>query len=93
MRAFAVSSFGEVPAIHDSHMPDQDGTFLIRVSCAGLNPIDYKLVEDLTATSTYPFVVGVDFAGVLERVPPEESELRVGDRVLGIARTHGAYAE
>ena len=56
-------------------------------------PIDYKLLEKLTATSTYPFVMGVDFAGVVERVPTGERDLRSGDRVFGMARTHGAYAE
>ena len=62
MRAYAVRSFGEAPAIHDLPIPSANGAFLIRVKCAGVNPIDYKLVERLTATSTYPFVMGADFA-------------------------------
>ena len=93
MRAFAVRSFGETPAIHDLPIPDADSALLIRVRYAGVNPIDYKLLERLTATSTYPFVVGIDFAGVVERVPTGERELRTGDRIFGMARTHGAYAD
>jgi len=93
MHAFAVRNFGGAPAIHDLPIPAADGAFLIRVRYAGVNPIDYKLLERLTATSTYPFVMGIDFAGVVERVPTEEHELRTGDRIFGIARTHGAYAE
>jgi NADPH:quinone reductase-like Zn-dependent oxidoreductase len=93
MRAFAVRSFGEAPAIHDLPIPAADGAFLIGVRCAGVNPVDYKLVERLTATSTYPFVMGVDFAGVVERVPTGERDLRADDRIFGMARTHGAYAE
>jgi NADPH:quinone reductase len=93
MRAFAVRSFGEAPAIHDLPMPSANGAFLIRVRYAGVNPIDYKLLERLTATSIYPFVMGIDFAGVVERVPTGERELRTGDRIFGMARTHGAYAE
>jgi NADPH2:quinone reductase len=93
MRAFAVRSFGEAPAIHDLPIPDVDSALLIRVRYAGVNPIDYKLLERLTATSTYPFVMGIDFAGVVERVPTGERELRAGDRIFGMARTHGAYAE
>jgi NADPH2:quinone reductase len=93
MRAFAVRSFGEAPAIYDLPVPAADGAFLIRVTYAGVNPIDYKLLEWLTATSTYPFVMGIDFAGVVERVPSAEGELRVGDRVFGMARTRGAYAD
>ena len=93
MRAFTVQRFGEAPAIHDVPIPSADGAFLVRVRYAGVNPIDYKLLERLTATSTYPFVMGIDFAGVVERVPAGERDLHAGDRVFGMARTHGAYAE
>jgi NADPH:quinone reductase-like Zn-dependent oxidoreductase len=93
MRAFAVRSFGQTPAIHNLPIPAAEGAFLIRVRCAGVNPIDYKLVERLTAASTYPFVLGADFAGVVERVPAGERDFHVGDRIFGMARTHGSYAE
>jgi NADPH2:quinone reductase len=93
MRAFAVRSFGEAPAIHDLPIPAADGAFLIRVRYAGVNPVDYKLLEQLTATSTYPFVMGIDFAGVVERIPTGERDLHTGDRIFGMARSHGAYAE
>jgi NADPH2:quinone reductase len=93
MRAFAVRSFGEAPAIHDLQIPAAEGAYLIRVSYAGVNPIDYKLLERLTATSKYPFVMGLDFAGVVERAPTGERDLHTGDRIFGIARTHGSYAE
>jgi NADPH2:quinone reductase len=93
MRAFAVQRFAEAPAIHDLPIPAADGAFLIRVKYAGVNPIDYKLLERLTDSSPYPFVVGIDFAGVVERVPAGERDLHAGDRIFGMARTHGAYAE
>ena len=93
MRAFAVLSSGETPAVHDLSIPDADGAFLIRVSYAGVNPLDSNLLERLTATSTYPFVMGIDFAGVIERGAAGASDLQAGERVFGMARTHGAYAE
>jgi NADPH:quinone reductase len=93
MRAFAVRSFGEPPAILDLPIPAAEGSFLIRVKCAGVNPIDYKLVERLTAASTYPFVMGIDFAGVVERAPAGERDFRTGDRIFGMARKQGAYAD
>ena len=93
MRAFAVLRRGETPAIHDLPIPGADGAYLIRLRAAGVNPVDYKLVEGLTGSSPYPFVLGLDFAGVLERVPAGEGDLHPGDRVFGIARTHGSYAE
>jgi NADPH:quinone reductase len=83
MRAFAVQSFGKAPAIQDLPIPAADGAFLIRVKCAGVNPIDYKLVEQLTATSPYPFVMGIDFAGVVERVPSGGRDFHIGDRIFG----------
>lgn len=93
MRAFAVRRFGQAPAIHDLPIPSADGAFLIHVRYAGVNPIDYKLVDRLTAASTYPFVLGADFAGLIARVPAGERDFRTGDRVFGMARTHGAYAD
>jgi len=93
MRAFAVESLGQAPAIRDLPIPSAEGSFLIRVKSAGVNPLDYKLLERLTAASTYPFVMGIDFAGVVEVVPAGERDLHVGDRIFGMARTHGAYAE
>jgi NADPH:quinone reductase len=93
MRAFAVQTFGQAAAIHDLPIPSADGAFLIRVRYAGVNPIDYKLVERLTAASRYPFVLGADFAGVIERVPSGAHDFRIGDRIFGMARTHGAYAD
>jgi NADPH:quinone reductase len=93
MRAFAVQGFGKVPALQELPVPGADGAYLIRISCAGVNPLDYKLLGWLTATSKYPFVMGVDFAGTVERAPAAGNGLRAGDRVFGMARTHGAYAE
>lgn len=93
MRAFAVKASGDPPSLQDLPVPADDASFLIRVVCAGVNPIDYKLLDRLTAESRFPFVMGIDFAGVIERTPASESTLRRGDRVFGMARTHGAYAE
>jgi len=37
--------------------------------------------------------MGIDFAGVVERVPTGDSDFHPGDRLFGMARTHGSYAE
>jgi NADPH2:quinone reductase len=93
VRAYSVQHFGDAPAIADVPKPAAPDAYLVRVTYAGVNPVDYKSVERLTAKSSFPYVVGVDFAGVLERAPSNERELHAGDRVFGIARTHGTYAE
>ena len=73
MRAFAVGSFGEPASVHDLPVPTADGEVLIRVRFAGVNPLDNNVLGRLTAASSYPFVAGIDFAGVVERVPPGHS--------------------
>jgi NADPH:quinone reductase-like Zn-dependent oxidoreductase len=93
MRAFAVPRFGEPPSVLDLPVPAADGAFLVAVRFAGVNPLDNSLLGRLTADSSYPFVVGIDFAGVAERVPPGDHGVRAGDPVFGMARTHGSYAE
>jgi NADPH:quinone reductase-like Zn-dependent oxidoreductase len=93
MRAFAVRAFGEAPAIQYLPIPAAEGAFLIRVKYAGVNPIDYKVLDRLTAASSYPFVMGADFAGVVERVPAGERDFHAGDRIFGTAHAHGAYAD
>src|SRR5260370_2568550 len=93
MRAFAVRNFGEAPALYDLPIPSADSAFLIRVKYAGINPLDNILVERLTAASKYPFVLDIDFAGIVERAPEGELSLRTGERIFGMARTHGASAE
>ena len=93
MRAFALEHFGEAPGVRDLPIPETADAYLIRVRCAGVNPIDYMSLDHLTAAAKLPYVVGFDFAGVVERVPTGERDFAVGDRVCGLARSYGSYAE
>jgi NADPH2:quinone reductase len=93
MRGFAVEHFGDAAGVHDLPVPETTDAYVIRVRHAGVNPIDYKNLDHLTQTSQYPYVVGFDFAGVVERVPAGERDFAVGDRICGLARSHGSYAE
>ena len=89
--------FGEPPSVDDLAVSAADGKMVIRVRFAGVNPLDSNLLGRWTAASSYPFVVGIDFAGVAERVPAGDHGLQAGDRVSGMARTrhlrrvHRAY--
>jgi NADPH:quinone reductase-like Zn-dependent oxidoreductase len=71
-----------VPASHD---------VLIRVTAAGINPMDWKIRE--RGDRPMPFVLGQDFAGVVSATGDRVTKYREGERVFGIAREHGAYAE
>jgi NADPH:quinone reductase len=93
MRAFAVKSFGEAAAMLDMPTPASGDGVLVRIAYAGVNPGDYKFLANLNAQSRYPFVVGYDFAGVVERAGSNNQGLVAGDRVFGTAPRHGSYAE
>ena len=62
MRTFSVRKFGEAPKIHDLPVPSAEGAFLIRVQYAGVNPLDNHNLARLTASSAYPYVLGIDWA-------------------------------
>ena len=92
MRGFAVGNFGEPASVHDLAVPAADGAVLD--ACGSL-----ESTRSTTTSSAadrrldVPFVAGIGFAGVAERVPAGQHGLRAGDRVFGMARTHGSYAE
>jgi NADPH:quinone reductase-like Zn-dependent oxidoreductase len=68
VRAYGVERFGCAPAVLDLHTPTAADGYVVRMTYAGVNPIDYKLLDSLTPQSAYPFVLGIDFARVLEYV-------------------------
>jgi NADPH:quinone reductase-like Zn-dependent oxidoreductase len=72
---------------------------LVRVTAAGVNPVDWKTREGFGMAGVLgepPFVLGWDVAGVVEEVGFGVTTLAVGDRVFGMPwfpRQAGAYAE
>ncbi len=61
----------------------QPDDVLIRIRAAALNRLDLWMTAGLPNVSpTFPFVVGSDGAGVVERVGPAVRRLRPGDRVM-----------
>jgi NADPH:quinone reductase len=68
---------------------------LVRVRAASLNPVDFKVAAVGSELWSYPHVLGVDAAGVIEQVGVNVTDWRLGDRVLYHTtwRRHGTYAE
>lgn len=93
MRAFAVRAFGDRPALIDLPLPDATDGYLVRITCAAVNPIDYKRLAMVTAAAPFPLVLGFDFAGIVEAAPAGDRHFAVGDRVFGTARSHGSFAD
>lgn len=71
------------------------GEVRIQVQAVGLNPIDYKLAAKGHPTWHYPFVLGVDVAGVVDAVGPQVAGWQVGQRVVyhGDLSRFGGFAE
>ena len=62
------------------------GYLLVKVHAAAINPVDYKMPRMILGP-----VMGLDFAGVVEAVHPEETKFKVGDEVYG--GSQGSMAE
>jgi NADPH:quinone reductase-like Zn-dependent oxidoreductase len=88
MRALHVPAEGQQPQLGELPVPEAtEGTVVIRVKAAGLNPIDNAVAAGMLAhlglPYQYPVVVGRDAAGVVEAVGAGVEHLAVGDEVLG----------
>ncbi|GIJ51241.1 NADPH:quinone reductase [Virgisporangium aliadipatigenens] len=87
MRALHVPSAGEKPRIGDLPVPAvTDGTVLIRVRAAGLNPMDNAIAGGWLAgliPHEYPLVLGRDAAGVVAAVGAGVDHVKPGDEVFG----------
>lgn len=68
---------------------------LIRTSFASINPVDYKLANNHFSSWTYPYIIGLDFAGVVVDVGIDCKTFKVGDLVAahGDLTYGGALAE
>jgi NADPH:quinone reductase-like Zn-dependent oxidoreductase len=103
MRAVVCESVGgpEVLQLREVPRPDAGpGELRVRVEAAGVNPIDWKTRSGLGPAKSFggkPFTVGWDAAGTVDALGPDvDTDLAVGDAVLGMARfpsPDGAYAE
>jgi NADPH:quinone reductase len=92
MKAALIERRGEAAALKEIPVPQpNDRELLIRVTVAGVNPVDWKLRDG--DQRRLPFVLGQDFAGLVVDVGRNVHRYRIDERVFGIAREHGAYAE
>lgn len=87
MRAAYIEATGPPEAIQVGELRDPEpgpGELLVRVGYAALNPVDLYLRSGFIAMPmAFPYVVGCDLAGTVERVGAGVSRFKVGDRVWG----------
>ncbi|MBW9110905.1 NADP-dependent oxidoreductase [Microbacterium trichothecenolyticum] len=94
--AIAYAEFGGPEVLHEIPVPEPvagAGQLVIRVTAAGVNPIDVKLRSGRRASAeiTEPRRIGSDGAGVVTGVGEGVDGFRVGDPVV-FASAAGAYA-
>jgi NADPH:quinone reductase len=104
MKAIGFTAYGGPEVLHEVELPDPvpgEGELRIRVRATAVSPTDTLRRSGVRADemdgTPKPFVIGMDFAGVLAEIGPgADTDLRVGDHVMGIIRpkgSNGAYAE
>lgn len=101
MRAVVVERFGgpDVLELKEIERPEPGpGELLVRVVCAGTNPVDAKLRQfGGGARVSAPVVLGYDVSGVVEAVGPGVKRFQPGDEVYYMLEVFGArpgaYAE
>ena len=100
MKAFVVEQYGK-DGLRAADVPEPevgDGDVLVKVSAAGINPLDTMLrngeFKRLLKYQT-PFVLGHDVAGVVTRVGSAVRDFQVGDEVYARPRDLriGTFAE
>jgi NADPH:quinone reductase-like Zn-dependent oxidoreductase len=100
MKAFVVQKYGK-NGLRAAQVPDPTigpRDVLVRVSAAGVNPLDKMLRNGefkLLLKYRTPFVLGHDLAGVVTRVGTEVRDYKVGDEIYARPRDLriGAFAE
>jgi len=97
MKAIVIDRFGGPEELHEAQRPDPEpapGQVRVRVEAVGVNPADGKARSGLMAPpdTTFPLVLGLEAAGVVDALGDGVTDVAVGDRVVGFAEG-GAYAE
>ncbi|MDD9376006.1 NADP-dependent oxidoreductase [Streptomyces sp. ZAF1911] len=103
MRAMTYDTYGGVEVLSENRIPVPKvgpGEVLVRVRCASVNPVDWKIMAgglDGLMDVVYPVVPGWDVAGTVEYVGIDTPEFTTGDEVVAYARKDyvhgGTFAE
>ncbi|MDQ0059062.1 zinc-binding dehydrogenase [Paenibacillus harenae] len=98
MRAIVLDGPGTPDAMRLAEMPMPEpgtGEIRVRVRAASLNPADYKIAAGGHPNWTYPFIPGLDVAGIVEAIGEGVTQWKAGDRIVyhGDLTKPGGFAE
>ncbi|HET9903637.1 MAG TPA: NADPH:quinone oxidoreductase family protein [Xanthobacteraceae bacterium] len=87
MKAVLCTQFGTIDDLQLADIPEPvaaEGEAVVAVKAVGLNFFDTLLVAGkYQLKPPFPFSPGAEFAGIVERLGPGTTGLKVGDRVMG----------
>lgn len=92
MRGMAYETYGGTEVLKDTRLPLPKfgpGEILVRVKCASVNPVDWKIMAgglDALMDVVYPVVPCWDVSGTVEAVGIDTPEFAEGDEVMAYAR-------
>jgi NADPH2:quinone reductase len=98
MQALVLNEPGKPSMLTLTNIPipePAEGEIRVRVHAVGLNPVDYKVAGNGHPAWEYPFVLGLDVAGTVDKVGAGVTRWAIGDRVVyhGNLTKPGGYAE
>lgn len=98
MQALLLDEPGPATSLYVGTVPDPHpatGEVRVKVYAAGLNPVDYKLASRGVGRWTYPHILGLDVAGVIDALGAGVTQWQVGDAVYyhGDLSKPGGFAE
>jgi NADPH2:quinone reductase len=99
MKAVVIDDWGGAPAFRDIPVPEPGpGEVLIKIQAVGVNPFDEKIRmgEFAQMPHQFPYTLGLDFAGTVDRLGEGATRFQPGDAVFGevfkIPLHDGSYA-
>ncbi|VUD52447.1 Quinone oxidoreductase 1 [Thalassocella blandensis] len=97
MKAIVCENYGALKELQYKDVDDpqvQDNDVLVQIKAAGINFPDALVVQGLYQDKPpLPFIPGVEFAGDVLALGQAVKGVSIGDRVVGISASYGAYAE
>lgn len=99
MKALRIADYDAVPLLEEISIPPIGADeILVRVLAAALNPLDLHIQSGAVKAYfpvTFPFTLGTDFTGTVERVGDDVTRWRPGDMVIARPdpKNGGGFAE
>ena len=101
MKAAFIRQTGTPDVIEYGDLPTPEpgpGEVLVKVGAVSVNPIDTYIRSGMIKVATsFPYIVGCDLAGTVEKVGSQVTRFKVGDRVWGSNQSlfgrRGSFAE